>query len=156
MYRPLTQIKYKKMSAEAQREDFKKWVADALDNKRAIIRSIAGTMIEQDFEIDNALATPFDELALLINEYTEGTTPHFIVKYRLENNLKECDDSLLDTDDYGKHSCKIIVGLDDDEDNEDDTSINVRKERDAFDDLIQFCKIFCFEDLLKSLEAWRP
>lgn len=152
MYRPLTQEKYKKMSAEAQREDFKKWVADALDNKQAIIRSIAGTMIEQNFEIDNALATPFNELALLINEYTEGTSPHFIVKYRLENNLKECDDSLLDTDDYGKHSCRIIVGLFDDFGDD----INVSKERDAFDDLIQFCKIFCFEDLLKSLEAWRP
>lgn len=155
MYRPLTQIKYKKMSAEDQREDFKKWVADALENKRAIIRSIAGTMLEQNFEIDNALATPFDELALLINEYKEGTSPHFIVKYRFENNLKECDDSLLDTDDYGKHSCRILTEIYD-EDNEDDIYINVRKERDAFDDLIQFCKIFCFEDLLKSLEAWRP
>lgn len=141
---------YEQMTAEQRIAEFRKWMEDALDNHRATVRSLAGTMVEQDPDIENVIATPFNELALLINDYKEDSPEHFLIKYRLENNVGDCEESILDTNEYGELSCSLIIEGDTDDEEE------LAAERTSIDELIDLCRIFCFEDLQKSFEAWRP
>lgn len=142
---------YKVMSAEEQRTEMRKWLEDALNNHQSTMRSIGGTMPEQEEDIKDAIEAPFEDLGMLINEYDEDCTAYFIIKYRLENNITSTDDSILETDAYGEHTVQMSC-FDDTQESRD----TLESEREMLCDLKQLSKIFGFEDLVKSFIAWCP
>jgi hypothetical protein len=151
MYTELTAEQYMSMTNEEQINELKKWIEDALDNHRAIIRSIAGTMTEIDEDIAEALEASFKDLATLLNSYDEDSAAYAILKYRLDHNVEDCDDLILDTDELGRIICRISLDCTSEEDGQDLKDIR------AYNDNLQtFCRIFGFEALLKSLQAWCP
>lgn len=151
MYKELTNEDYQKLSPDDRITELRKWLNGELEYHRNQIRSIAGTDIEQDSDVDNVIATPFDELPTLISDYPEYSAACFLVKYRLEHNIEDGDISVLDTDEYGKLSCDLAL----DPDNEENYR-QIKEERGHIKDLITLCRIFCFEDLQKNFEAWCP
>jgi hypothetical protein len=151
MYTELTAEQYMSMTNEEQINELKKWIEDTLDNQRAIIRTIAGTILEMDEDVTEVIEAPFKDLATLLNNYDEDSAAYAILKYRLDHNVEDCDDLILDTDELGRVICRIALDCESEEEGQDLKDIR------AYNDTLQtFCRIFGFEALLKSLRAWRP
>jgi hypothetical protein len=151
MYKEKTPEQYKALSLEQRATQLQRWLEDQLDNHQSVIRSIAGTTPESDPNIDNVLGADFKELPTMINDYEEGSIAKFLLKHRLQNNLTECNDSLLDLDDAGRISVKLLH----EGDSEENIDI-IRAHKTFAYDMIVICKIFGFEGLQKSFEAWCP
>lgn len=150
-YKELPAKKYQAMNREEQIIEFSKWIEDALENHKANIRAIAGTMPEMDEDIAEVIDAPFKDLATLINDYDEDSVAHAILKYRLENGIQKCDDSVLDADELGPVICRISLDCESEED-----STSLQDIRGYIDNFKIFCWIFNLEALMKSLNAWRP
>jgi hypothetical protein len=153
MYEVLTNKQYRKLTAEDQIVELKKWLSDQLDNHCAVMRSVSGTLIEADPEIEEAIGADLNELPTMINDYEEGTAANFIVKYRLANAIEDCDDSILDTDEFGKVVMKLLSNSE--YESEEDINI-IRSHKSFCSDMITVCLIFGYEDLRKSFIAWHP
>ena len=150
-YLELTAEQYAGMPMECRVFELAKWIADCLENQMAVMRSIAGTSMESDPEIENVIATPFNDLGMMINDYEEDSACHFLLKYRLEHHSEDCDERILDTNEYGKLSCEYARDSDQEEDIRDIQNI-----RNYCHDLILLCRIFGLPELEERLQAWCP
>lgn len=152
MYEVLKQKAYKKMTADGQIAEFKKWLEDQFNETRAILRSVAGTMPESDPDIDTVISADLRELPKLINDYDEESAAYAILKYRLEKGIDNCGDSILDSDMFGLITSKFCADIGDGEDD----CITIEQQRNLIDELRVLCIIFGFDSIRESLTLWRP
>ncbi len=151
MYQELKPGEYKKMSLEQRVGEFKKWVEDQVLNMKAIVRSVAGTIPEANTEIEEVIISDFKYLPKLINNYEEDSAAYALLKYRLENNIVNCDDSILDTDTFGAITINECGYCDSEEDIQ-----TLDAQRNLADELLTLCRIFELKDLETTIKAWRP
>jgi hypothetical protein len=111
---------------------------------------VLSCMPEDDPDINLVIQTPFRDLPKLINDYDEGSIQHKLLKYRLDNRVEICDNSILDIGIVGI----FVVELLQDCDGEDATEVQTI--RNTIDDLRTISKIFGFQSILEDLTIWRP
>lgn len=111
---------------------------------------VLACMPEDDPDINLVIQTPFRDLPKLINDYDEGSIQHKLLKYRLDNRVEICDNSILDIGIVGI----FVVELLQDCDGEDATEVQTI--RNTIDDLRTISKIFGFQSILEDLTIWRP
>lgn len=111
---------------------------------------VLSCMPEDDPDINLVIQTPFRDLPKLINDYDEGSIQHKLLKYRLDNRVEICDNSILDIGIVGI----FVVELLQDCDGEDATEVQTI--RNTIDDLRTISKIFGFQSIIEDLTIWRP
>ena len=151
MYQELKPDEYKKLSLEQRVGELKKWLEDQILNMKAIIRSVAGTIPEANTEIEEVILSDFRYLPKMINDYDDDSAAYALLKYRLENNIVNCGDTVLDTDMFGAISVKECGYCDSEENIQ-----TLDAQRNLADELITLCRMFQFKDLETTLHAWRP
>lgn len=151
MYKLLDPSEYGTMTSEKRVAELRLWLTDQLDNHRAVLRSIAGTMPEADPDLKTVMCVDLKDLPTMMNDYEEDSAAYAVLKYRMENAIDICDDSILDSDMIGK----IVMSIVPDCDSEEDVR-TLMAHRSFADDMITICSIFCFDDLRESFTTWRP
>ena len=151
MYDLLTNKQYNNLSEKYRLKELHKWLESQLENHRSVLRSIAGVTMEDDPDIEEVIGAEYSELGQLINKYDDSSAAKAIYTYRLENNVEECDDSILDLDFMGIITAKLCLVCVSEEGWH--TIISQR----SFDkDMINNCRILCLNDLEKSFDIWYP
>lgn len=151
MYKLLDPSEYGTMTSEKRVAELRLWLTDQLDNHRAVLRSIAGTMPEADPDLKTVMCVDLKDLPTMMNDYEEDSAAYAVLKYRLENVIDNCDDSILDTELIGKIVMEILPYCDGEEDTR-----TLLAHRSFAEDMITICKIFCFDDLEKDFTFWQP
>lgn len=151
MYEILDNKEYDTMPPEDKIGELRKWMIEQLDNHKAVLRSIAGTIPEADPDLETVLCVDLRELPTMMNDYDEDSAAYAVLKYRMENAIDDCNDSILDSDVIGR----IVMGILPDCDSEEDVR-TMLAHRSFADDMITICSIFCFDDLRESFAIWRP
>lgn len=151
MYKVLDPSEYGIMTAFERSTELRAWLIHQLDNHRAVLRSVAGIMPECDEDLDTVMSVDLIELPKMINDYDDGSTAYAVLKYRMENSIDVCDDSILDSDMIGKLVMEILPDCDSEEDVR-----TILAHRSFAEDMITICQIFCFDDLKGSFTIWRP
>lgn len=151
MYKVLNKSEYDRMDVGYKVDELKKWLTDQLDNHKAVMRSITGTMPEGDPDLETVMAVDLRDLPTMINDFEEDSAAYAVLKYRMENSIDVCDDSILDSEVIGR----IVMEIVPDCDSEEDTR-TLLAHRSAVDDLMTICLIFGFDDLRNDFAAWRP
>jgi hypothetical protein len=87
----------------------------------------------------------------MMNDYEEDSTAYAVLKYRMENAIDDCDDSILDSDMFAKVVMEILPDCYSEEDVK-----TILTHQSFAEDMITVCTIFCFDDLRESFVNWRP
>lgn len=145
---------YAALPAEQRIDDMKHWMLEEISNLKALLRSVAGVLPEIDSESWEALSAMFDDLPLIMSDLEDHSVANFIVKYRLEHDIKTVDHQtecmILNQREMGPIITDLISCGVDGSNYED-----VKNYQRYMDSLIQICTILGFEEELKDLKAWR-
>jgi hypothetical protein len=151
MYKVLDIEEYRRMDSGHKIGELRKWVTEQLDNHKSVLRSVAGEIPEINPDLDTVMSVDLRELPTMMNDYEEDSTAYAVLKYRMENAIDDCDDSILDSDMFAKVVMEILPYLSGEEDVK-----SILTHRSFAEDMITICTIFCFDDLRESFVNWRP
>ena len=150
MYNDLGATAYNQMSSEEKILEVRKWVDNQLTDCKYQLRVLA-CIPDDDPDILTVIRTPYKDLPKLINEYDEESVQNMILKHRLENKIEHCTMNVLDINEIGIFTAKILQ-----EDVDGDDAVALEKICKQLDYLRDLCKILGFQDLLEDIILWRP
>lgn len=91
--------KYDAMPAVKQIEEIKKWIESELDDAIRSLQQLVGFHPDGNRDVENVMATPYEDLPTLINNYDEDSLEYALVKKRIADNISEEDTwDLLDSE----------------------------------------------------------
>jgi hypothetical protein len=151
MYKILDIEEYRRMGVGNKVGELRKWVSGQLDNHKSVLRVVAGETPEINPDLEMVMSVDLRELPTMMNDYEEDSTAYAVLKYRMENAIDDCDDSILDSDMFAKVVMKILPDCDGEEDTR-----TISAHQSFANDMITICTIFCFDDLRESFTIWRP
>lgn len=151
MYKILDPEHYTSLSPESRLQELQLWLEGQLENHRAVLRSVAGTIPEIDMDIEEVMNAEFNELGQLINNYQEGSAARAILAYRIQNNIQDYDENVLDIEAVAKVTTELCRDCDSEEDQR-----TVTAHRSFAEDMAEICRILCFKDLEKAFTLWCP
>lgn len=91
--------KYAAMPAVKQIEEIKKWIESELDDAIRSLQQLVGFHPDGNRDVENVMATPYEDLPTLINDYDEDSLEYALVKKRIADHISEEDTwDLLDSE----------------------------------------------------------
>lgn len=149
---------YKVLPVDQRINELKKWMEKEINSIKTILRSTVLVLPDGDTETGEALTLGFEELPLVINDYSPESAAAFIIKYRIEHNIEvvEDEEDILNLKEMGKIVAKEIHKAQSGR-SAQLSGINTTLDMQQYmDSLRQICTILGFEEELDDLNAWRP